>query len=89
MKTITLTTDATECALLTETGARWAALAVRELEGTRCYCGAKKQGNQSFCRDEYYALPPAQRQALYRRIGDGYEEAYKNAREYLREAGKK
>jgi hypothetical protein len=69
--------------LTLETGARFAALAVKELQSETCYCGAKKRGMQTFCRKDYYALPPKMRQALYNRIGEGYEEAYQEARKYL------
>lgn len=69
--------------LTLETGARFAALAVKELKSETCYCGAKKASMQTFCRAEYSALPRKMRSAIYNRIGDGYEEAYQEARKYL------
>lgn len=65
------------------TEARWNFLALQELQRQTCYCGAEKSEGQTFCRREYFKLPPAMRQALYNRIGQGYREAYLAAREYL------
>ena len=76
-------TPAAEFDLTLETGARFAVLAVKELQGTVCFCGATKQSMQTFCKADYYRLPPAKRQALYNRIGQGYEEAYHAARRFL------
>jgi hypothetical protein len=56
---------------------------VRELEGKKCFCGARKAPMQTFCSSDYFALPKALREALYSRIGEGYEEAYAEARNYL------
>lgn len=61
----------------------WDVLAVKELGSEECYCGAKKRSMQTFCRAEYYALPVEMRMALYNRIGNGYKEAYQDAREFL------
>lgn len=52
---------------------------VQELEGTACRCGSKKASMQTFCKKDYYRLSLKQRQALYNRLGDGYEEAYADA----------
>ena len=49
---------------------------LRELRGTTCRCGAAKRTRETFCRDCYYRLSPPQRRALYRLVGEGYEEAY-------------
>lgn len=49
---------------------------VDELSGDTCQCGKPKQRMNTFCRSCYYSLSPAQRKALYHRIGEGYEEAY-------------
>ncbi len=54
-----------------------------ELQSAVCYCGGFKTARQTFCRREYNALPPDMRRALYRRFGDGYEEAYTAARVFL------
>jgi hypothetical protein len=49
---------------------------VRELAGPVCRCGRPKSARRTFCSRCYYRLPPQLRSALYRRIGEGYEEAY-------------
>jgi hypothetical protein len=61
----------------------WDVLAMKELGSETCYCGGTKRTMQTFCRAEYYALPADMRHALYNRIGAGYKEAYRAAREYL------
>ena len=58
---------------------------VRELSGTKCRCGRPKQTNKTFCGQCYYKLPEKMRMALYRRLGHGYEEAYDDAVEYLKD----
>jgi hypothetical protein len=57
---------------------------VRELAGSQCMCGSKKTPNQTFCKRCYYRLPKPLRQALYRLISQGYEEAYQAAVNHLR-----
>ncbi|HEV8639407.1 MAG TPA: hypothetical protein VG370_34800 [Chloroflexota bacterium] len=52
---------------------------IRELVGTVCRCGRPKAHRQTFCKPCYFALPPPVRAALYRGIGEGYEEAYADA----------
>ena len=56
---------------------------LRELPLAKCFCGAKKAMQQTFCRAHYSSLPPRMRSALYQRFGDGYEEAYTAARKYF------
>jgi hypothetical protein len=56
---------------------------VRELEGKKCFCGARKAPMATFCSNDYFALPKPMRDALYNRIGEGYEEAVSDARKYL------
>jgi transglutaminase/protease-like cytokinesis protein 3 len=47
------------------------------LQDTTCFaCGGRKNKMRSHCPKCYYALTPESRQALYRRFGDGYSEAY-------------
>lgn len=49
---------------------------MRSLMSTICpACGNVKATRQTLCRKDYYALPPANRKALYQRVGEGYEEA--------------
>lgn len=52
---------------------------VQELAGNRCQCGATKNKGQTFCRRCYFKLSREVCLALYRRIGEGYEEAYRAA----------
>lgn len=49
---------------------------VRELCGTKCQCGSNKRSGELFCRSCYHSLPYDMKRALYRRLGNGYEEAY-------------
>jgi len=50
-----------------------------ELLGTKCRCGRAKRSKQTFCFACYSALPLKTQRALYRRMGEGYEEAYAEA----------
>lgn len=61
---------------------------VQELKGSVCRCGAPKNGAHTFCGKCYFALPLNRRQALYQRIGEGYEAAYQEAVDFLRAAGR-
>jgi len=59
-----------------------------ELVGQVCRCLAPKAMKQTFCRRCYYRLPVALRNALYREMGHGYEEAYDQAVAFLLRAEK-
>ncbi len=59
------------------------ATALKELQSSKCRCGKPKKPGKSFCYFCYTQLPKDQRQALYRRLGDGYEEAYGKSIAYL------
>jgi hypothetical protein len=59
-----------------------------ELIGQTCRCGSSKAMKQTFCRRCYYALPAALRNALYREMGYGYEQAYDEAVAYLLRSAK-
>lgn len=50
--------------------------AVAELTTTRCRCGKGKASGKSFCYFCFAKLDQASKKALYKRVGDGYEEAY-------------
>lgn len=54
---------------------------------TICRCDRRKKKGMSFCPPCYRRLPLEMRNALYRRLGKGYEEAYDDAVKYL-EKGK-
>lgn len=49
----------------------------------KCICGAKKKPQMSHCRKCYYRLPFDLRQSLYKRFGQGYEEAYQASIQHL------
>ncbi len=54
--------------------------AVEELLGTECKgCGGSKSSRMSHCRKCYFALPKYLRHDLYKRVGEGYEEAYEKS----------
>jgi hypothetical protein len=57
---------------------------IRELSAAHWACGAAKKSKQPFCIGCYAALSPAQRKALSRRVGQGYEEANASATHSLR-----
>lgn len=62
---------------------------VEELDDVECKsCGARKGSGMSLCRKCFYRLPSEMRAALYRRVGNGYEEAYTAALEHLRKAAR-
>jgi predicted amidophosphoribosyltransferase len=60
--------------------------ALRELGESVCAaCQSAKKPKQSFCPRCYYTLPEEMRTALYRRFGSGYESAYDDAKDWLRQ----
>jgi len=49
---------------------------IESLRSTVCpSCAGRKKSRQSFCGGCYYDLPAHVRSALYRTIGNGYEQA--------------
>ncbi len=52
---------------------------VSELRSEQCQCSRSKKPGKSFCFRCWKMLPPEIQAALYRRIGEGYEEAYDRA----------
>jgi len=50
---------------------------------TICYCGSGKKKRISFCPSCYCRLPLEMKRALYRRAGQGCEEAYDAAAAHL------
>ena len=60
-----------------------------ELAGLRCRCGGVKMFRQTFCRRCYRLLPRAIAKALYKRMGEGYEDAYAAACAHLEDEGVK
>lgn len=67
--------------LMNLTGEKWNMLAILELAGAVCFCGRDKNPKETFCKVHYFSLPRGMRNALYRLVNHGYEEAYKSARE--------
>lgn len=61
---------------------------IHELNGKQCRCNRPKQKRKTFCAGCYYTLPDEKRKALYNRIGEGYEEAYQDAVDYLTDKGR-
>jgi hypothetical protein len=56
---------------------------IAELMGVVCRCGKPKARGNTFCRACYLSLPMDARTALYKKIGEGYEDAYQRACEML------
>jgi hypothetical protein len=52
---------------------------------TLCRCDRRKKKRMSFCPTCYGRLPREMKNALYRRAGQGYEEAYDAAVKHLEE----
>jgi hypothetical protein len=53
---------------------------LRDLLGVVCFaCGKRKGCGKSLCRNCFFSLPVPARNALYNRMGEGYEEAYADA----------
>jgi hypothetical protein len=61
---------------------------IEEFKGTVCRCGGKKRAKQSTCTTCYSVLPRHLKNAIYRRFGHGYEEAYTEADRILTENGR-
>ena len=54
-----------------------------EFNSNQCYCGNKKKPKTTFCYPCYSLLPKDMQWALFKKLGDGYEEAYDQAVKYL------
>jgi len=54
-----------------------------ELKSEECQCGAWKREKMTFCYVCFKSLPSHIQKALYKRIGDGYEEAREEAAAFL------
>lgn len=52
-------------------------------ESEECLCGKGKNPKNAFCGGCYYKLPPDKRGALWRRFGNGFEEAVDDAVSWL------
>jgi hypothetical protein len=60
---------------------------IREFRSNECTCGNTKRPGSAFCYTCFMKLPYTYRMATYQRMGEGYEEAYENAVEWLRKEG--
>lgn len=61
---------------------------LRAFVETKCEsCGGQKRKNTAFCSSCYFKLPVAQRNLLWNRFGEGFEEAYRNALEWFSREG--
>lgn len=59
---------------------------IEKLQATTCeVCSKAKDTRKSFCRSCYRKLQPETKEALYRRIGAGYEDTHAQALKELRE----
>jgi hypothetical protein len=58
---------------------------IREFRGNECTCGKTKKPGSAFCYTCFSKLPYTYRMATYQRMGEGYEEAYEDAVQWLRE----
>lgn len=54
-----------------------------ELKSEQCFCGLTKKRGFSFCYNDYTRLPRQMQTDLWQPMGDGYEEAYDKAVEWL------
>jgi len=54
-----------------------------ELMSEGCQCGKSKRSGYSFWFSCYWKLPMHMQRDLYKLIGEGYEEAYEAAVEFL------
>lgn len=60
---------------------------LKELAGNECACMKEKKPGHSFCWSCYRSLDYGMQQELYRKIGQGYEQAYEAAYKRLVEIG--
>jgi len=56
---------------------------IEELVSEECQCGRTKREGHSLCYRCYSSLPKDLQRDLWLRMGDGYEEAYDKAVEWL------
>ncbi len=57
---------------------------LEELKSDECACGNYKKPGNSFCYNCYTSLPNDHQKPLYKRFGNGYEEAYEEATKWLK-----
>ena len=58
---------------------------IKNLRSEECICEKSKRKGFSFCYHCYQSLPNDMKKALYRKVNEGYIEAYEEAVKYLYE----
>jgi len=59
---------------------------LQDFLGTLCSaCRGSKESRHSFCGRCYHALPKSMQSDLWRRFGHGYEQAFADAQDWLRQ----
>lgn len=54
------------------------------LKSTGCWCGGPKKKGHAFCKENCFRrLPLHLQKPLYRKFGDGFEQAYERALQFL------
>lgn len=62
---------------------------MKDFQGTTCRgCFSRKNRSKSFCSTCYFKLSEEMRASLYQRFGQGYEEAFVEAVNFLKESKK-
>lgn len=61
------------------------ALYMKELRSNECACGATKKRGYVFCYKCFKSLPQEMQVDLYKKLGEGYEDAREEAGRYLEE----
>lgn len=61
---------------------------LNELKAEECVCGGSKKRGFAFCYQCYKTLPVHLQRDLYRQIMHGFEEAYDESVEYLKDEGR-
>ena len=56
---------------------------IESLKSEECQCERPKKRGFAFCYGCYQRLPQGMRRALYRPVGEGFEQAYEDACRYL------
>ena len=57
---------------------------IASLRSTRCLaCGGAKNSRMTFCGRDYHRLSQPLKRALYARVGEGYEQAVREALAFL------
>lgn len=55
------------------------------LKSEECQCGEPKKQRMAFCYSCFKILPDHMQKAIYRKIGNGFDEALETSAEWLRD----